>query len=398
MLFDITDTSDLGFPQDGEPVYAYMRRSAMPEIVRIRGMLEAWFEDYPISARNDLRARFRESAQQVHQGAYFELLVHALLKKLGYIAEAHPIIPDSSGRPDFLARWEGRPVYVECTVIDRDAREKAATAAEQDVLNKLNSLVSAYYRLTISMSGRLTDTLSRKCITGPFDQWLKTNSPPKYPPSWPDGDPESEPVRIEHGDWELVGEFVRMDVAKSNLPYPAIENPFIIMRSTDSRGGTPDIYGRLKGKAKSYKNDLPLVIAISTSCDHLPHGALYEEQALFGTGHIRNPNNEFMESHKRPGLWVDASGEPARKNVAAVLVFKDASVYRMKAQSSRLYINPWGVGAQLPCPLFKLPYTTVVDNEVRRGGDISVTDILATKEGSHLPGDSIWDDTLFPSR
>ncbi len=400
MLFDVTDRSDLGIPQEGKHPFTYLNRSAEPEIVRTRGLLETWFGDYPVDARSDLRARFRDGNNHAHQGAYFELLVHALLRKLGYDTTPHPIIPRNSRRPDFLVNSEEEPFYVECTVAGRDTRDKAPTAAEQDVLNKLNSLQSSCYRLTISMSGTLTEPLSYRYITGQFSQWLEDNTPPKHLPPWPDENSESEPVRIEHGDWELIGDFVKLDVPKSSTPYPAIEDPFICMWATDARGNRPDIYGKLTKKASSYKNDLPLVVAVSTSYDHLPHGALYEEQALFGLGHIHNPNNEnpnkeFTESHKRLGLWVNASGKPTRKNVAAVLIFKNASVYRMKAQSSRLYINPWNQGRQLPGPLFKLPYTTVVDNEVRRGGDISITDILETKAGSHQTGDSIWDDAYL---
>ena len=397
MLFDATPGTDMGLPRQGELPFRYLNRSAEPEKRRIRNLLEKWYKDYPISAQKDVKERFRSDNQDTHQSAFFELLVHAMLRKLGYDVEPHPDIPGSSRRPDFLVNTGEQSFYLEATVIGRDRRETAATAAEQDVLNKLNSLVSPYYRLTVSMSGRLTKFLPHHRIVGPFKQWLVTDGPPVEHPTWTLEGSVGEPIRIEHEDWELVGEFVPWDANKPNLPYPATEDTFIVASATDIEVRFPPIYHTLKEKAGLYNPDLPLVIAVSASDDYLPYGQIQEAQALFGTGHVRNPINTFSEHSKTPGLWIKRNGEPSCGQVASVLTVYKAIIYRLKDQRCRMYLNPWSQEHQLPKSLYVLPHATVVDGEIQWHEGRSVADLLETKKGSHIPGNTIWDDDPFQS-
>ena len=338
----------MGLPLTGESPFEYVNRSAEPEIERVRNLLEQWFRDYPATAQKDVRKRFRNRNQDTHQSAFFELLLHALLRKLGCGAKAHPNIPGSSKQPDFHVCTRDRSFYLEATVIGRDRRDTPATSAEQDVLNKLNALECPYYRLTVSMSGHLTAFLKSSQITRPFKQWLEVHSPRGTPPVGVPGESVGEPVRIEHGDWELEGEFIRWPVDKPNTPYPAIEDPFVTAWGPGVPAHSPPLYEALKKKAQRYKPDLPLVIAISTSSDHLPRGRNCEAQALFGTGHIINHARMFAEGSKTPDLWVKESADPNYTRVVAILIFHDAIIYRLKDQSCQMYINPWSQGNPLP--------------------------------------------------
>ena len=396
-LFDISPRTDMGLPLTGEPPFEYVNRSAEPEIERIRNLLERWFRDYPATAQKDVRERFRSHNQDTHQhqSAFFELLVHALLRKLGCGVKAHPNIPGSSKQPDFHVCTEDRAFYLEATVIGRDRRDTAATSAEQHVLNNLNALESPYYRLTVSMSGYLEAFLKSSQITRPFKQWLEDHSPQGTPPVGFPGESVGEPVRIEHGDWELEGEFIRWPVDKPNTPYPAIEDPFVTAWGPSVPAHSPPIYEALKKKAHRYNPDLPLVIAISTSSDHLPHGRNYEAQALFGTGHIINHARTCTEDLKTPGLWVRESGDPNYTRVVATLIFHDAVIYRLKDQWCQVYLNPWSQENPLPKSLYLLPYATILNGEIQWHEGRSVTDLLETNKGSHTPGKTLWDEAAF---
>ena len=390
MLFDATSKTEMGVPREGELPFQYLNRSAKPEMERIRSLLEDWYRDYPVAAQKDVRERFRSDNRDTHQSAFFELLVHAMLRKLGYDVEPHPDIPGSSHRPDFLVNTVEQSFYLEATVIGRDRRETEATAAEQDVLDKLNGLVSPHYRLTVSMSGRLTKFLPRRQIVDPFKQWLDTNIPPVEPLTSTLEGLVGEPIRIEYYDWELIGEFVRWPENKPNVPYPAAEDTFIVAWPTDVTDQFPPIYETLQKKAARYKPDLPLVIAVSASDDYLPYGQIQEAQALFGTGHVRNPINTFSEHSKTPGLWIKRNGEPSCRQVASVLTFYKAIIYRLKDQRCRMYLNPWSQENQLPKSLYVLPRATVVDGEIQWHEGRSVTDLLGTTKGSHVPGNTMW--------
>src|SRR5437868_15345333 len=85
-----------------ESSFEYVNSAARPGFHAIREMLEQWFQRYPDTQKNDLRARLRKRNDIDHNGAFFELWLHELLICHGFRVEAHPAMPESDARPDFL--------------------------------------------------------------------------------------------------------------------------------------------------------------------------------------------------------------------------------------------------------------------------------------------------------
>ena len=83
MLFDDIDHSFLGAFDATESDFAYLNRSARPEVFKVRALLDCWLSEYPAGGQNDLVKRIRSSRKDTHVSAFFELMVHALLLRLG---------------------------------------------------------------------------------------------------------------------------------------------------------------------------------------------------------------------------------------------------------------------------------------------------------------------------
>ena len=105
---------------------------------RRRNKLEAWFKTYPDENKQDLRSRLRSGDDHIFEGAYFDLFLHELLTRLGFSLTAHPEIPDTNRRPDFLAYWNNQCFYLEATTAGLKSGPFTRNRNEENVLDKIN--------------------------------------------------------------------------------------------------------------------------------------------------------------------------------------------------------------------------------------------------------------------
>lgn len=101
-LFDQVERTYMGPASNAEPDFPFLNRSARKEMVKVRNLLEDWFEAFPESSKIDLRSRFRSQDNRQHQAAFFEIYCHALMQGMGFEVEIHPSSNGGSTRPDFL--------------------------------------------------------------------------------------------------------------------------------------------------------------------------------------------------------------------------------------------------------------------------------------------------------
>ena len=111
-LFD-KEAHDLGTraKRYGEPRFEYYNHSSRPAIGQIREVLENWFSGYPDLGKSDLRGRFKSNDDRSHDGAFFELYLHEVLRKLGYEVQVHPLV-DKPTHPDFVVERNGTPAVL----------------------------------------------------------------------------------------------------------------------------------------------------------------------------------------------------------------------------------------------------------------------------------------------
>ena len=89
MLFDDIQRTDHRPSTRGRSSFEFLNTSAWPACNNMRDRLEQWFERYPDSSKNDLRARFRKRDHN-HGSSFFELFLHEVFSRLGLSPEVHP--------------------------------------------------------------------------------------------------------------------------------------------------------------------------------------------------------------------------------------------------------------------------------------------------------------------
>jgi hypothetical protein len=102
-------------PYPKESALAYLDRSARLEADALRSLIEDWLDGYPPDEAPDLAARLRSARDDQHRSAFFELLLHRLLRALGHrVLAIEPKLPHTSKSPDFLVdSVEGTRFYLE---------------------------------------------------------------------------------------------------------------------------------------------------------------------------------------------------------------------------------------------------------------------------------------------
>lgn len=105
MLFDPYDRTDASRKRQTESSWAFLNRSARPEIDRVREYLDTEVSNYPAVERDELVARLRSGDEVAFRSATFEVLIHWGLLSMGCTLQPHPDPGTGSAkRPDFLVR------------------------------------------------------------------------------------------------------------------------------------------------------------------------------------------------------------------------------------------------------------------------------------------------------
>jgi hypothetical protein len=111
-LFDEQELELSGPKAHNADSYTYYAASSRTEVIVVRSQMEAWFSDYPDEEKDDLRNNFKND----FDAGFFELFLYTLFCRMGYNVHVHPIVPNSSKRPDFLVSGFGEEFYLEAKV------------------------------------------------------------------------------------------------------------------------------------------------------------------------------------------------------------------------------------------------------------------------------------------
>lgn len=127
---------EYALPQDDS--YEFYDNSAIEEFVAVRERLNAWFSKYP----NDAKKQLKRDFQSNFDSAFFELFIHELFLRQGFSLIPHPTVPNSTKKPDFLAKKGELELYLEAKVATDESNEEKALKAKQnviyDTINQIN--------------------------------------------------------------------------------------------------------------------------------------------------------------------------------------------------------------------------------------------------------------------
>lgn len=368
-LFDSIERSDDSPAEYAEPAFRFLNRSARPVCDQIRKVLGDWFSSYPLEGQSDLYGRFRSDNNVQHRGAFFELLLHGLLIRLGCNVQLHPELGKSNERrPDFLV---DSPIcgkfFVEAVLAtDESDKEATARARMNQVYDALNRMNSPDFFIGMELTGEPVTPPSAKGIRSFLEENLARLNPDEVAALLKDEDFSVLPRwRYEHDGWTIdFFPVPKSPNARGKSGIRPVGLHFSGIEFVDSKGS---IRQAILTKAGSYGNlDHPYVIAVNALGEHVDE--IDVREALFGTEQWTIQTSSSSEpadpkmTRQPDGVWTSASG-PRYTRVSAVLVTKRLLPWNIPRVDARLYHNPWAQ-QRCTCELTRLPQAVPENNRM----------------------------------
>jgi hypothetical protein len=347
-LFDDFERTDASPGRYDENRYAFLNRVAQPYWQRIREELERWYKDFPDDQRNfDLCKRFRRTEPNQHFGAWWELYLHQLFRRLGFDVEVDPPVP--GGKPDFRLTCESDSFLLEATtsfsgIVDeeRQPTREAAILAAVDHATNPNFTV----RLEVEQVGH--DQPKVREITEPLEQWLSGLDPDDVLGESIFDAPQ-KPLEVR--GWKLL--FTAFALSPEGRGQP---DHRLLGMGPGMAGYVNDreqLVSTLIGKRKKYRPEEPFVVAVLLmSSGTVDHEDI--ESALLGpvVYPVLPESGLGQPFRQRDGFWIRGN-RPIATRVSAVLTGNNLVPENVTRTWPRLWPNPWAVrpvSTDLPFP------------------------------------------------
>ena len=340
MLFDTLERSNGHPSEQGESLYAFLNRAAGDSWQSVRDVLTEWLSHYPEGERTALLARFRRTDRRGFLGAFWELYLHELFRRLGCEISLHPAVSGTTRRPDFRLQLGTAVTYVEAVTIYEPQAESIDDARLAPVRAVLNTISSPDVVLDVDAYsiGALAPPVER--LRQALESWVQSLDITAV--SWPPAD-STRVLRWRHQGWDL---------RFSSMPGPSSVQRLAgsgAIGAHPGRGGLVDdhrvVRQRLGEKTRAYGRQLraPFVIALisyrpTTDFDELLSG-------LFGAGYehpamIRGRAIQRSRLVSSDGFWLTNQGVQYQ-DASAVLTAFDLMPWSVAHCQPWLITNPW---------------------------------------------------------
>lgn len=345
MLFDDIARDFGGLRGHTEPLFGYLNRSARPSMARIRELLEGWFSRCPQESQAELRTRFRSSDDIHHRGAFFELYMHALLLRLGYHVEAHPIIPTAPTHPEFLVCKEGTPMfYLEATLAAGPSEETAADKRESTVYETIDKMHSPNFFIVVKVERSSIVAPPGRKWRGILEKWLSGLDPDNIGAKLESSELADLPnLTLEHEGWNVTFQAIpKSPKARGKRGVRPIGLHFFPFQECKEDEW---VRNAIKEKATKYGNlNLPYVIAINV-LSIFSNDNLMIMDALFGDEQITSyymPGGKSNDRLTRApnGAFRGPKG-PKNTRVSGIIVCNDLLWGNIAKINPVLWHNPW---------------------------------------------------------
>lgn len=357
-LFDDIVRRGDGPADFAESWFPYLNRTGRADAAQVRELLENWLLRFPVAGRADLLGRFRSDDDRSFFGAFFELYMHEVMRRLGYEVELYRT---STRAPDFLCRRRGRGFYLEATVVlaegERSVGAERRVGRAYDAINRMHC---PDFSLWIEEGGAPPCDLSGRRIRDAVSQFVSSLNYAECRSRIADGlDLDRLPNRTFNFDgWRVSVSAIPLAPeyrGRQELPIGSWgpDEMHRVDRVTPLRKA-------LRHKAGHYGQlDSPFVIAVSTPVERTKHSEVVE--ALFGTETYREQGVARLSRHA--GLLLGPDG-PQYTRVSGVVVAPMLTPWSIGQCILAVYPNPW---AALPLQrlLGELPGYASRDEELR---------------------------------
>jgi hypothetical protein len=385
IVFDDLPRWDEDPATHSEGHFAYLNRSARPEMAAARALIERWFNEYPSRHQVEMRSRLRSDSNFSFQSAFLELAMHRLLLSTGAAVELHPQTPSSQRRPDFLIEDPlGARSYVEPALVTFLTREEMAGEARKnavyDILNK--HVQAPDWFLWLEISGAPSTPPPGREIARFLNERLSTLSHEEVSAAYQAEGPENIPEWVfTHDQWHIR---FRPIPRRPDAPRRQYHRP-LGMFSTEFRSvahRTP-IRNSILSKANAYGElEYPFLLAIQPlePIDDIDIGEalLGKEQFIVSFPEAtEHAEPQVTRSRRLDGAWTLPSG-PRNTRISGVLILRNLHPWAVPASHARLYHNPWASLAPVP-PLTRLHQAIPVQGRYHYVDGVPIANLLASE-------------------
>lgn len=133
ILFEDVSSKSKRLFETGENHFEFWQQSSMPDLEEAKADFNEWFSYYPDDEKAKLKKDFK--TEDKFYDAWYELFIHELFRRQGYELSVHPVLPNSSEHPDFLANKNRYSCYIE-------AKQVTGLTTEQKRKKKIKDIIT----------------------------------------------------------------------------------------------------------------------------------------------------------------------------------------------------------------------------------------------------------------
>ncbi|KLO33708.1 hemin-binding protein [Mycobacterium haemophilum] len=338
------------FPPPKRPTesdFQFLNRVAGEPWDVTRELLEAWYRDYD-DTDNDLRGRFRDPTTAQHMGAWWELYIYTMFRRLGYDITIHPNLPATNKKPDFLLSKGSTELIVECAVMLEEA-QWADSDGRKWVLQCINDTQDPNFLVGVDINAEGMQRPRCDDIVKPIRAWLATLDANAVWESTQSGGDWPEKEFVIRG-WRITLRAIPLRPERRGLAAGLIG---IGPMKTGWLRHVEQIRGILSDKGSKYgQPEQPFVLALLAS--PITAGEDEMTNALYGSLGMTVVVNESdlssgEWSRQQDGYWRPAP-DIRGSRISAVLFAEALSPSRPFSALPRIWMNPWA-----KAPLESLP-------------------------------------------
>lgn len=385
-LFETKERTDASPVRAHESKFQFYDRVAGPFWERIRNQINRMLSDYPTEDRSRMIHEMRGSTA-MFDAAWWELLLHALLRSQGAKMRIHPEVAGTRRRPDFLVEGlTGGPFLLEAKVLEDDAGTQTADGVSYRIWEGVHerlSIRNAMLSIEIAVQGQGECPVRALAVS--IDRWLEP---------WADqvgGRPDQLRWHHNNSGWGIDVDAIIMDfIPERPMGMPPTSGGFVANATAAMRGAVETKYRR-------YGSDpgLPLVVAVHTrrfGGDHPDDGDVMNMLAGVAVSPVQRDGSIGPTFRRRNGIWI--RGEESRGGrMTGLLIARKALPTHLNQTQMQLWHNP-SPDRSHPLPL---PFATHIHldpkpNPTSKPTNDSVAEVLGL--GPDWPGP----EAPFPHR
>ena len=358
-IFGSGERTDASPSKHAESTYAFLCRVAGPVWDQCRALIDGWLAAYPAEDRVGLIKRLKSGQDRVFTSAFWELYLHEMYRRSGWVIEVEPEIAGVTTRPDFLVSKGGVSYYVEARCTFEGGGDTGAAARLQNVYEAIDSIDSGAFHLSVTVVRTGADAPPTKKLRRELEAWLRGL------------DPDDRVFALDHERPEYRREWIQDDWHLRFYPIarsPAVrgvraQRPLGVFAPAEASvidDITPLREALSEKGAKYGKLKHPLVIAINIGSGF--HDDLDTTQALYGTLgwriNMSDPRAEPAAVLTTPGYWGFAD-RPAHTHIAGVLLAEGFHYGRVAAYAPAFWAHPYAPERVEPLATWRVAQPTM---------------------------------------